>query len=54
MERNVDIPVSKKLRDEIKDLKKEKTYEQFLANLIEKKGDSAPTRCKTIKRQVEA
>jgi len=40
MERSVEIPVSKKLRDEIRDLKRELTYEEFLFNLIEKKGST--------------
>jgi len=44
MERCVDIPVSKELRDEIKKLKNEKTYEQFLVNLINQKKDSSSQR----------
>ena len=43
MERCVDIPVSKELRDKIKKLKIEKTYEEFLGNLI-KKERSTPSR----------
>lgn len=46
VERNVDIPVSRELRDEIKVLKREKTYEQFLSNLI-KNGNPAPGGRKT-------
>jgi len=41
MERAVEIPVSRKLRDKIKDLKREKTYEEFFANLLEKKRSKA-------------
>ena len=36
MERCVDIPVSKDLRDKIKTLKREKTYEEFLDDLLKK------------------
>lgn len=43
MERAVEIPVSKELRDKIKKLKIEKTYEEFLGNLI-KKEKSTPKR----------
>ena len=46
MERNVDIPVSRELRDKIKLLKHEKTYEQFLENLI-KSENPAPGGRKT-------
>jgi len=34
MERSVEIPVSKNLRDKIKNLKHEQTYEKFLDNLL--------------------
>lgn len=44
MERCVEIPVSRKLRDEIKELKHGQTYEEFLVNLIEKKGKSISKR----------
>jgi len=40
-ERLVDIPVSRKLREEIKNLKKEKTYQEFLVDLI-KNEDRMP------------
>jgi len=40
LERCVDLPVSKELRDEIKKIKKEKTYDEFLRDLVnsEKRG----------------
>lgn len=44
-ERPVEIPVSKKLRDRIKILKRELTYEEFFVNLIKKNGEvvASPT-----------
>jgi len=36
MERSVEIPVSKNLRNKIKAKKRELTYEQFLNNLLKK------------------
>ena len=42
MERSVEIPVSKILRDKIKNLKHEQTYEQFLNNLLKKLPEKHP------------
>jgi len=36
-DRYVEIPVPRKLRDKIKKIKKEKSYPEFLSELIEKK-----------------
>jgi len=42
MERSVEIPVSKKLRNELRQMKREKTYENFLIELInQKKGNTS-------------
>lgn len=41
LERCVDLPVSKELRDKIKKIKREKTYNDFLADLINKGSEEA-------------
>jgi len=42
MERSVEIPVSKNLRDKIKTKKRKLTYEKFLNNLLKNTEDFNP------------